>query len=64
VLETIEDLATAFGSRPDRLARIRLLTDCTSPVPHPQIDFGAMAAERFREFAAQGLQLARSTAPL
>ena len=64
VLETLEDLVTAFGSRADRLARIRLLTDCTSPVPHPQIDFGAIAAERFRDLAAQGLQLARSTDPL
>jgi hypothetical protein len=53
-----------FDSRPDRLARIRLLTDCTSPVPHPQIDFAGIAAQRFREFEARGLLLARSTDPL
>ena len=64
VLETLEDLVEVFGSRPDRLARIRLLTDCTSPVPHPQIDFAGIAARRFREFEARGLQLARSTDPL
>jgi nicotinamidase-related amidase len=64
VLETLEDLVDVLGDRPDRLARIRLLTDCTSPVRHPQIDFGAIAADRFREFAARGLQLAPSTDPL
>jgi len=64
VLETLEDLVDVFGERPERLARIRLLTDCTSPVRHPQIDFGAITAQRCREFAARGLVLAPSTEPL
>ncbi len=64
VLESLEDLVEVFGDRPDRLARIRLLTDCTSAVPHPQIDFAAIAAERFGEFAARGVEFAPSTAPL
>jgi nicotinamidase-related amidase len=64
VLESLEDLVEVFGDRPDRLARIRVLTDCTSPVPHPHIDFAAIAAARFREFAARGVEFARSIEPL
>lgn len=64
VLETVEDLVDAFRNRPDQLARIRILTDCMSPVRHPQIDFQAVARRRFREFEAMGVRLASSTDPL
>jgi nicotinamidase/pyrazinamidase len=64
VLETVEDLVEVFRSRPDQLAKIRILTDCTSPVRHPQIDFHAIAQKRFQEFAALGVKLANSTDPL
>jgi nicotinamidase-related amidase len=64
VLETVEDLVEVFRNRPDQLAKIRILTDCTSSVRHPQIDFHAIAQERFQEFAARGIKLAASTDPL
>jgi nicotinamidase-related amidase len=63
VLETAEDLVEIFRDRPDQLAKIRILMDCTSPVRHPQIDFHAIAQERFKEFAARGVKLIRSTEP-
>lgn len=64
VLETVEDLVEVFRSRPDQLAKIRILTDCTSPVRHPQIDFHAIAQKRFQEFAVMGVRLTTSTDPL
>jgi nicotinamidase-related amidase len=63
VVETVEDLVDVFRNRPDQLAKIRILTDCTSPVRHPQIDFHAIAQERFKEFAARGVKLMVSTDP-
>jgi hypothetical protein len=64
VLETVEDLVEVFRSRPDQLAKVRILTDCTSPVRHPQIDFHTIAQKRFQEFAAMGVRLTTSTDPL
>jgi len=64
VLETVEDLVEVFRHRPDHLAKIRILTDCTSPVRHPQIDFQAIAQGRFKEFESMGVKLTTSQAPL
>jgi nicotinamidase/pyrazinamidase len=64
VLETVEDLVEVFRWHPDQLAKIRILTDCTSPVPHPQIDFHAIAWARFQEFEMLGVRLATSEDPL
>jgi nicotinamidase/pyrazinamidase len=64
VLETVEDLVEVFHDRPDQLAKIRLLTDCMSPVRHPQIDFHAVAQRRFKEFESMGVRLATSRDPL
>ncbi len=61
VLETVEDLVAEFGGQPGKLETMFLLQDCTSPVAHPQIDFGALAQARFAEFARQGLRLVKST---
>jgi nicotinamidase-related amidase len=63
VLETLEDLVDVFHRRPDQLAKIHVLTDCTSSVRHPQIDFHAMAQERFKEFASMGVKLTTSQQP-
>ncbi len=36
----------------------------TSPVLHPEIDFHAIAAERFAVFSQQGVRFVASTDPL
>lgn len=64
VLETVEDLLEEFDQRPDILRRIYFLSDCTSPVVHPEVDFAAIAQARFAEFAAQGVNFIKSTDPL
>ena len=64
VLETVEDLVEEFGDRPDLLEKVLLLRDCTSPVQHPEIDFHAIAMERFAVFAKQGVRFIDSTDPL
>ena len=61
VLETVEDLVEEFGDQPEVLDRVIFLRDCTSPVAHPEIDFHAMALERFEEFERQGINFASST---
>ncbi len=64
VLETAEDLVEVFRDRPDQLARIILLKDCTSPVVHPEVDFHAIAQERFADYEKLGLRFISSTDPL
>ena len=61
VLETVADIATEFSSAPGFLQKVHLLEDCTSPVVHPEIDFHAIAQERFSELAGAGLKLVDST---
>ena len=61
VLETVEDLVLEFSDQPGKLETVFILQDCTSPVVHPQIDFGAIAQQRFAEFAQQGVQVVNST---
>jgi nicotinamidase-related amidase len=61
VLETVEDLVEAFSGQPELLRRIHLLRDCTSPVVHPEIDFGAIAAGRLAAFQQMGVRLVDST---
>jgi nicotinamidase-related amidase len=64
VLETVEDLVEEFGDQPAMLRKVYFLRDCTSPVLHPQIDFHAIAVERFGEFALLGVNFISSTDPL
>ena len=61
VLETVEDIVEAFSGRPDLLRRVHLLTDCTSPVVHPEIDFRAIAVARLAEFERAGVRMVDST---
>ncbi len=61
VLETVEDLVEAFADQPDVLRKVLFLRDCTSPVVHPEIDFGAIAAARLAEFEQMGVRLVNST---
>ena len=62
VLETLEDFVVEFDE--EQLRKIYVLSDCTSPVAHPEIDFEAMAQERFQSFAAAGVNFVESTDPL
>jgi nicotinamidase-related amidase len=64
VLETLEDLVQEFGDRPEAMSRFHLLRDCTSPVPHPEVDFAAIAEAQFAEYEQRGLQFVNSTDPL
>ena len=58
VLETVEDLVNEFSGQPGMLEKFLVLQDCTSPVAHPEIDFGALAEQRLA--VALGLRLANS----
>ncbi|MEJ2012598.1 MAG: hypothetical protein P8X64_10305 [Anaerolineales bacterium] len=64
VLETLASIAEYFEGQPEKIGKFHLLTDCTSSVQHPQIDFEALAQERLAEFERQGLQLVASTGHL
>lgn len=61
VLETVEDLVEDL---PDQLQKIYFLRDCTSPVQHPDVDFHAIALDRFAEFEKQGVNFINSTEQL
>ena len=63
VLETAEDLVTVFSKQIGQLERILILEDCTSPVRHPEVDFHAIAQERFAEYRKLGLKFLKSTDP-
>ncbi len=61
VLETVRSMMRYFQQHSDFVRKLRVLYDCTSSVAHPDIDFDAMANETFNRFAAQGLQIVKST---
>jgi len=64
VLETVEDLVEHLRDQPEQLRKLLFLRDCTSPVLHPEIDFHAIAVERFACFSGQGVRFVNSSAPL
>lgn len=64
VLESMRSMLNYFDREPDVIAKLRLLTDCTSSVVHPAIDFDAMAEAELRGFAAKGVKLVKSTEPI
>jgi nicotinamidase-related amidase len=64
VLETVTSVVRRYGEQPEILGKFHLLTDCTSSVSHPEIDFEHMANETYTRFEAQGLKLVRSVDPL
>ena len=64
VLETLTSISRFFKGQPEKMAKFHLLTDCTSSVQHPEIDFEALAQEALAGFEDQGLQLATSETPL
>lgn len=64
VLETVGSVMRYFAGQPDQISKWHVLTDCMSPVAHPQIDFGTLADETFARFAEQGLKLVTTQDPL
>ncbi len=64
VLETVEDLVEDFSHIPGALNKIYFLRDCASPVLHPDVDFHAIAMERFAEYEKEGVNFIDSTQPL
>jgi hypothetical protein len=46
---------------PDQLQKIYFLRDCTSPVQHPDVDFHAIALNRFADFEKRGVNFINST---
>jgi nicotinamidase-related amidase len=61
VLESVRSLLAYLERRPGPNADLCLLTDCTSSVQHPEVDFEAIARAEYDAFAARGLRLASST---
>ena len=58
VLETVTSMMRYFeAAKPEVIGNLRLLTDCTSAVAHPEIDFDALADEALADFARRGLHL-------
>ncbi len=64
VLETERQLVTHFAQQPAMLRRLYFLTDCTSSVKHPIIDFDALAERELVAMQQQGVQLVQSVEPL
>ncbi len=60
VLETITSVMRHHGEERAVVEKFHLLTDCTSSVQHPEIDFEAMANETYARFEKQGLRLVTS----
>lgn len=62
VLESVTSLMRYFENQPDVIAKLRLISDMTSSVAHPEIDFDSLANQAYEEFAAKGLTLTTSAA--
>lgn len=61
VLETARQLVGHIGKQPELLKRLHFLSDCTSSVQHPAIDFDALAEEELTRMSTLGVQMVRST---
>jgi nicotinamidase/pyrazinamidase len=64
VLETLASIVGYYGDQSEAIAKYNLLTDCTSSVQHPEVDFEAIAQETLSGFERQGLHLVDSSTPL
>lgn len=60
VLETERQLVGHLGNQPALLQHLHLLTDCTSSVQHPTLDFDALAEEELARMHALGVRLVHS----
>lgn len=57
VQETVTSMMNYFEDRPEVIEKIHLLTDGTSAIAHPEIDFDALADETLAGYAEKGLKL-------
>jgi nicotinamidase/pyrazinamidase len=64
VLETERQLVGRFGNQPALLKRLHFLSDCTSSVQHPAIDFDALAEAELAAMKQQGVHIISSTEPM
>ncbi len=64
VLETERQLVGRSGNQPALLKRLHFLSDCTSSVQHPAIDFDALAEAELAAMKQQGVQLVMSAEPI
>lgn len=61
VLETERQLVGHAGAQAEILQRLHFLTDCTSSVAHPAIDFDELAEQELALMVRQGARITRST---
>lgn len=61
VLETARQLFAHANAHPALIQRLHLLTDCTSSVQHPTIDFDALAENELATMKAQGMHMVMSS---
>jgi nicotinamidase-related amidase len=64
VLEACASMVRHFQASPDVIGRIHFLSDCTSSVVAPGIDFDALAERELAGFRKQGMRFVKSAAPL
>ena len=64
VLETMNQILRYFASAPDVIKKVNFLTDCTSSVAHPTIDFESMAQVELAKMAKAGVVMTKSTDPV
>ena len=64
VLETMKQLVSYFKNQSDVIRKIRFLTDCTSSVVHPAVDFDALANAQLTDMARIGVQMVKATDPI
>ena len=64
VLETVRQVVGRYGDQPDVLRRLHVLRDCMSSVPHPEIDFDALAEAAFDEMRERGVRFVTSDEPI
>jgi nicotinamidase-related amidase len=61
VLETARQLVGHIGNQPELLQRLHLLTDCTSSVQHPTVDFDALATAELAQMEQRGVKMVKSS---
>jgi nicotinamidase/pyrazinamidase len=60
VLETMNSIHRNFADRPEIIRKLRFLDDCTSSIP----GFEENTEKQLQQFAANGMKLVQSTAPI
>ena len=63
VLESERQLIDHFKNQPEFMKRLHILTDCTSSVKHPLIDFEALTESELKGMEQLGVQMVLSTDP-